>query len=234
VEFRNAGTLFTVDAANLDVSLKNITFRNVTFDGAVSHGGDSHGLYLGGSGDYRGDGGAVTDIVIEDSVIKNNGMTPDGDRSPRNHGIYLNKVGDITIRNTTFINNAVQDIKVRGVGNLTVESSLFDGGDGNPIAIAGDGRDTSGRVVVRDSEFQNYGGCDSWGACYAWGEATDGERTVTSRLKTPETYALTVDAATTAAGRVLDGEYRGFETPAAAFTPEFVLELDGVEGFDDA
>jgi short subunit dehydrogenase-like uncharacterized protein len=72
------------------------------------------------------------------------------------------------------------------------------------------------------------------GACYVWGEATGGERTVTSRLKTPETYALTVDAATTAARRVLDGEHEGFETPAAAFTPEFALELDGVEGFDDA
>jgi short subunit dehydrogenase-like uncharacterized protein len=71
------------------------------------------------------------------------------------------------------------------------------------------------------------------GACYVWGEATDGETTVTSRLKTPETYALTVDAATTAAERVLEGDQVGFETPAAAFTPEFVLELDGVEGFHD-
>ena len=71
------------------------------------------------------------------------------------------------------------------------------------------------------------------GACYVWGEATDGETTVTSRLKTPEAYALTVDAATTAAQRVLEGDQVGFETPAAAFTPEFVLGLDGVEGFDD-
>ncbi len=71
------------------------------------------------------------------------------------------------------------------------------------------------------------------GACYVWGEATDGETTVTTRLETPETYALTVDAATTAAERVLDGEYAGFRTPASAFTPEFVLELDGVEGFFD-
>jgi short subunit dehydrogenase-like uncharacterized protein len=71
------------------------------------------------------------------------------------------------------------------------------------------------------------------GACYVWGEATDGETTVTSRLKTPETYALTVDAATTAAERVLDESPTGFETPAAAFTPEFVLDLDGVEGFFD-
>lgn len=72
------------------------------------------------------------------------------------------------------------------------------------------------------------------GACYVWGEATDGDTTVTSRLETPETYALTVDAATTAAQRALDEDLVGFETPAAAFTPEFVLELDGVEGFFDA
>ena len=71
------------------------------------------------------------------------------------------------------------------------------------------------------------------GACYVWGEATDGETTVTSRLKTPETYALTVDAATTAAERTMESDLSGFETPAAAFTPEFVLDLDGVEGFFD-
>lgn len=71
------------------------------------------------------------------------------------------------------------------------------------------------------------------GSCRVWGAATDGERTVTSRLRTPETYALTVDAATTAAERVAADAPVGFETPAAAFTPEFVLELDGVEGFFD-
>ncbi|WP_246282708.1 saccharopine dehydrogenase family protein [Natronomonas halophila] len=71
------------------------------------------------------------------------------------------------------------------------------------------------------------------GACYVWGEATDGETTVTSRVKTPETYALTVDSATTAAERVLADGPVGFETPAAAFGPEFVLDLDGVEGFFD-
>lgn len=82
------------------------------------------------------------------------------------------------------------------------------------------------------------------GVCYVWGEASDGDRTVTSRLKTPETYALTVDAATTAAQRVLagelgdacdsgDGQPGGFYTPATAFGSEFVLGLDGVEGFFD-
>jgi short subunit dehydrogenase-like uncharacterized protein len=71
------------------------------------------------------------------------------------------------------------------------------------------------------------------GSCHVWGEATDGETTVTSRLKTPEAYALTVDSATTAAERVLADAPIGFETPAAAFGPEFVLDLDGVEGFFD-
>ena len=69
---------------------------------------------------------------------------------------------------------------------------------------------------------------------FVWGEATNSEETVTSRLVTPETYALTVDAATTAIERLEDEDVpSGFHTPASTFTPEFVLELDGVEGFFD-
>jgi short subunit dehydrogenase-like uncharacterized protein len=69
---------------------------------------------------------------------------------------------------------------------------------------------------------------------YIWGEATNGEQTVVSRLETPEPYTLTVDAATTAIERFAAEEVpTGFHTPAAAFDPEFVLELDAVEGFDD-
>lgn len=69
---------------------------------------------------------------------------------------------------------------------------------------------------------------------YIWGEATDGEETVVSRLETPEPYTLTVDAATTAVSRFDSGAVpTGYHTPAAAFDPDFVLELDGVEGFFD-
>jgi len=68
---------------------------------------------------------------------------------------------------------------------------------------------------------------------FVWGEADNGEETVTSRLVTPETYALTVDAATTAAGRLDTDARPGYHTPASAFDPGFVLELDGVEGFFD-
>ena len=73
------------------------------------------------------------------------------------------------------------------------------------------------------------------GRALIWGEATDGKRTVTSRLRTPEPYALTVDAATTAAARLddVDSPPTGYHTPASAFDPEFVLELDAVEGFFD-
>lgn len=67
---------------------------------------------------------------------------------------------------------------------------------------------------------------------FVWGEVTDGNRTVTTGLVTPEPYALTVDAATTAAER-LDARTApvGYATPATALGPAFVLDLDGVEGF---
>lgn len=71
---------------------------------------------------------------------------------------------------------------------------------------------------------------------YVWGEARNEEtgEVAVSRLVTPNPYDVTVDASLRAADRALDGELRsGFSTPAGAFGPEFVLELDGVEGFDD-
>lgn len=72
------------------------------------------------------------------------------------------------------------------------------------------------------------------GSAYIWGEArTNGERVV-SRLRTPDPYVVTIDAAVTVAERVLAGDADdGFQTPAGAFGPEFILELDNVEGFFD-
>lgn len=69
---------------------------------------------------------------------------------------------------------------------------------------------------------------------FIWGEASNGDRTVVSRLETPEPYTLTVDAATTAIERYeTETVPTGYHTPAAAFDPEFVLELDAVGGFLD-
>lgn len=72
------------------------------------------------------------------------------------------------------------------------------------------------------------------GSAYIWGEArTDGERVV-SRLRTPDPYVVTVDAAVTAVERVLaDDTNAGYWTPAGAFGPEFVLNLTDVDGFTD-
>jgi short subunit dehydrogenase-like uncharacterized protein len=67
-----------------------------------------------------------------------------------------------------------------------------------------------------------------------WGEATtdDGERVV-SRLRTPNTYELTVETALLAAERTMAGDApAGFQTPAGAFGADFVLAVDGVERED--
>jgi short subunit dehydrogenase-like uncharacterized protein len=63
-----------------------------------------------------------------------------------------------------------------------------------------------------------------------WGEVTapDGGRAV-SRLRGPEGYTLTVEAALLCARRVLDGNARpGYQTPASAYGPDLVLEIPGV------
>lgn len=67
-----------------------------------------------------------------------------------------------------------------------------------------------------------------------WGEVTDekGDRAA-ARLQTPDTYDLTARTAVESARRTLAGEVGpGFQTPASAFGPEFVLEFDGVERED--
>jgi len=64
-----------------------------------------------------------------------------------------------------------------------------------------------------------------------WGEAWSEEtgETVESILRTPDTYALTVEAALACAERVTAGEApSGFATPAGAFGPDLILELPGV------
>ena len=73
------------------------------------------------------------------------------------------------------------------------------------------------------------------GSAYIWGETTtDGGERVVSRLRTPDPYIVTTDAAVTVTERVLAGDAEdGFQTPAGAFGPEFVFELEGVEGFFD-
>ncbi|MFC4550113.1 MULTISPECIES: saccharopine dehydrogenase family protein [Halorussus] len=67
-----------------------------------------------------------------------------------------------------------------------------------------------------------------------WGEVVDDAgNQVAARLKTPDTYSLTAETAVACARRVLDGEVgAGFQTPASAFGPDFVLEFESVERED--
>ena len=70
---------------------------------------------------------------------------------------------------------------------------------------------------------------------YVWGEVESGagERAV-SRLVTPEAYRLTKRTAVEIAERVADGDApEGFQTPAGAFGPDLILDVEGVERTDD-
>jgi len=65
---------------------------------------------------------------------------------------------------------------------------------------------------------------------FLWGEVRDGAGAMKAmRMRTPEGYTLTAEAAVRAAERVAAGEVAaGAHTPSTAFGPEFVSELQGV------
>lgn len=67
-----------------------------------------------------------------------------------------------------------------------------------------------------------------------WGEITnDSRQAYTLKMRTPEGYNLTADAAVRAVERLLGGPPRpGALTPSMAFGKDFVKELDGVEVFE--
>jgi len=71
------------------------------------------------------------------------------------------------------------------------------------------------------------------GEAHVWGEVRSPDDRVVSRLRTPETYRFTAEAATLIAGKVLAGDAPvGYHTPASAFGPDLVLEIPGVERVD--
>jgi short subunit dehydrogenase-like uncharacterized protein len=72
------------------------------------------------------------------------------------------------------------------------------------------------------------------GRALVWGEAEDDAgRRATSRLRLPEGYTFTGRAALAVVERVLAGQApAGFQTPAKAYGPDFVLGLEGVTRTD--
>jgi short subunit dehydrogenase-like uncharacterized protein len=74
------------------------------------------------------------------------------------------------------------------------------------------------------------------GESRVWGEVRNGEgERAVARLRGPHTYALTVETALAVAERVLNGDVEtGFQTPAGAYGPDLILDVDGVEREDVA
>lgn len=70
---------------------------------------------------------------------------------------------------------------------------------------------------------------------FIWGEAVDdGGRRVVSRLRGPDGYTLTVLCALAVIDRVLAGKAPpGFQTPAMAYGPDFVLQMKGIVREDE-
>jgi short subunit dehydrogenase-like uncharacterized protein len=69
---------------------------------------------------------------------------------------------------------------------------------------------------------------------YVWGEASDGSRTVVSRLETPDGYTLTVLTALAIARKVLAGDFKpGYQTPSSAYGADLILEIAGCSRSDE-
>jgi short subunit dehydrogenase-like uncharacterized protein len=72
------------------------------------------------------------------------------------------------------------------------------------------------------------------GRCLLWGEVADADgNRACARLRVAEGYAFTAEAAVACAARVLAGGVpTGFQTPAMAFGPDFVLSIAGTTRTD--
>ncbi len=72
------------------------------------------------------------------------------------------------------------------------------------------------------------------GSMNVWGEARDGTRTATSRLRMPEGYTLTSQVALEIASRVLRGEVKpGYQTPSSAYGADLILAVAGCTRSDE-
>ncbi|CAP14600.1 trans-acting enoyl reductase family protein [Halobacterium salinarum] len=140
--------------------------------------------------------------------------------------------GDVA---TAFRSTGIPNVEVYIPMPSAARRALRASGHLAPLFDAAPVRDTLRSLITR---FVDGPDADerATGRAHIWGEVSSdatGE-TAVSRLVTPETYAFTVDAATTAAERTLDGDTPpGYQTPATAFGADFVTDLDGVTRTDD-
>ncbi|GAA3450937.1 saccharopine dehydrogenase family protein [Dactylosporangium matsuzakiense] len=115
-----------------------------------------------------------------------------------------------------------------GIENITVYMPLPPGAFLAPIFRFGPLRRLA-RSLIRpggpSADVRTSSGCEVWAEVR---DAAGGSASAT--LTGPNAYALTADAAVTAAQRILAGNVSpGVHTPSSALGAEFVLSLDGVE-----
>jgi short subunit dehydrogenase-like uncharacterized protein len=138
--------------------------------------------------------------------------------------------GDVsTAYYTTGIENVSVYTAVPGIGRLALRGSDLI----SPVFDLPGVTETLRNLVHATVEGPDAGERER-GTCHVWGEARTDDRRVVSRLVTPSTYRLTVDAALLVARTVLDGDWEaGFGTPGGVYGPDLVLEIDGVERTDE-
>jgi len=139
--------------------------------------------------------------------------------------------GDVS---TAYHTTGIEDIAVYTAVPSWVPRVARLGGLFGPLAGSGPGQSLlesliDARVDGPDERVRREGRSHIWGEV----ETTDGERAV-SRLVAPETYRLTKLAAVEIAERVVAGDApTGFQTPAGAFGPDLILDIEGVERTDE-
>lgn len=213
-------------AGHLHDRLPSATELRLGFDalGAVSGGTVASVIeHASGGGKIRRNG------TIQDVPVASKQRTVDFGSGPK-HAVTI-PWGDVS---TAYYTTGIENIEVYAPMPKPVATVLRASAPATPMLEFGPFKRTL-QTVARQfftgpSESQRQSN-----RAMIWGEATDGDRTVVSRLRTPEPYSLTVDAATTAVSRLEEIESipTGYQTPSSAFDPEFVLDLDGVEGFFD-
>ena len=67
-----------------------------------------------------------------------------------------------------------------------------------------------------------------------WGEACDADgNRVEARQQCPEAYTLTAITSLNIIEKILDGDFTaGYQTPAKAYGPDLILEINGVSRVD--
>ncbi|TAF54494.1 MAG: hypothetical protein EAZ62_03420, partial [Sphingobacteriia bacterium] len=70
---------------------------------------------------------------------------------------------------------------------------------------------------------------------YVWGQVKNANgKTIEKKMVTPEGYTLTAQAAVLIVQKTLAGEWKpGYQTPAACFGQDLVLEIPGVQILTD-